>query len=77
MKGSTLNLFHSYLINRRQYTEIEDITSEILPIHISVPLGSIFRPILFIIYVNDFLQCSNTFDFIAHADDTTLSSSLQ
>ena len=73
LKGSTLNLFHSYLINRKQYTEIEDITSDILPIQIGVPQGSILGPILFIIYVNDFSQCSNKFDFIMYADDTTLS----
>ena len=54
LKGSTLNLFPSYLINRKQYTEIEDITSDILPIQIGVPQGSILGPILFIIYVNDF-----------------------
>ena len=53
-----------YLINRKQYTEIEDITSEMLPIQIGVPQGSIIGPILFIIYVNDFSQYSDTFYFI-------------
>ena len=76
LKGSTLNLFHSYLINRKQYTEIEDIASDILPIQIGVPQGSILGPILCIIYVNDFSQCSNKFDFIMYADDTTLSSTV-
>ena len=76
LKGSTLNLFHSYLINRKQYIEIEDIASDILPIQIGVPQGSILGPILFIIYVNDFSQCSNKFDFIMYADDTTLSSTV-
>ena len=76
LKGSTLNLFHSYLINRKQYTEIEDIASDILPLQIGVPQGSILGPILFIIYVNDFSQCSNKFDFIMYADDTTLSSTV-
>ena len=76
LKGSTLNLFHSYLINRKQYTEIVDITSEMLPIQIGVPQGSIIGPILFIIYVNDFSQRSNKFDFIMYAGDTTLSSTV-
>ena len=76
LKGSTLNLFHSYLINGKQYTEIEDITSDILPIQIGVPQGSILGPILFIIYLNDFSQCSNKFDFIMYADATTLSSTV-
>ena len=76
LKGSTLNLFQSYLSNRKQYTEIEDTTSTILPIQVGVPQGSILGPILFIIYVNDLPQCSNTFDFIMYADDTTLSSTI-
>ena len=76
LKGSNLNLFQSYLSNRKQYTEIEDTTSTILPIQVGVPQGSILGPILFIIYVNDLPQCSNKFDFIMYADDTTLSSTI-
>ena len=33
LKGSTLNIFQIYLRNRKQYTEIEDTTSTIVPIH--------------------------------------------
>ena len=76
LKGPTLNLFQSYLSNRKQYTEIEDTTSTILHIQVGVPQGSILGPILFIIYVNDLPQCSNKFDFIMYADDTTLSSTI-
>ena len=76
LKGPTLNLFQSYLSNRKQYTEIEDTTSTILPIQVGVPQGSILGPILFIIYVNDSPQCTNKFDFIMYADDTTLSSTI-
>ena len=76
LKGPTLNVFQSYLSNRNQYTEIEDTTSTILPIQVGVPQGSILGPILFIIYVNDLPQCSNKFDFIMYADDTTLSSTI-
>ena len=76
LKGPTLNLFQSYLSNRKQYTEIEDTTSTILPIQVGVPQGSILGPILFITYVNDLPQCSNKFDFIMYADDTTLSSTI-
>ena len=76
LKGSTLNLFQSYLSNRKQYTEIEDNTSTSLPIFVGVPQGSILGPIVFMIYVNDLPQCSNKFDFIMYADDTTLSSTI-
>ena len=41
-----------------------------------MPQGSILEPILFIIYVNDLPQCTNKFDFIMYADDTTLSSTI-
>ena len=67
---------YSKVSNRKQYTEIEDTTSTILPIQVGVPKGSIMGPILFIIYVNDLPQCSNKFDFIMYADDTTLSSTI-
>ena len=76
LKCLTLNLFQSYLSNRNQYTEIDDTTSTMLPIQVGVPQRSILGPILFIIYVNDFPQCSNKFDFLIYADDTTLSSTI-
>ena len=52
LKGPTLNLFKSYLGNRKQYTEIEDTTSTILPIQVGVQQGSILGPILFIIWAS-------------------------
>ena len=76
LNSSALHLFKSNLQNRKQYTEIEQINSDILPITISVPQGSVLGPLLFIIYINDFSQASQLFNFVMYADDTTLSTSL-
>ena len=76
LEDSTLRLFESYLKNRKQYTEIEESKSDILPLTIGVPQGSILGPLLFIIYINDFPESTQKFDFIIYADDTTLSSTI-
>ena len=69
-------LNESYLSNRTQYVEIADVKSETLSIATGVPQGSILGPILYIIYINDFSQASQIFNFISYADDTTLLSTM-
>ena len=71
-----IQLFRSYLTNRYQYVQIENAKSQLLEINTGVPQGSILGPLLFIIYINDISQSSDKFDFIAYADDTTLSTTL-
>ena len=73
---TALLILKSYLNNRKQYVEFEDTKSEILPITVGVPQGSILGPLLFIIYINDFSEASSIFKFIMYADDTTLLSNL-
>ena len=51
-----IDLFMSYLSNRKQIVKCHNDISQMCDIHIGVPQGSVFGPILFILYVNDINQ---------------------
>ena len=64
--------FSSYLSNRNQFVTINGFHSEIQRFQYGVPQGSVLRPIIFLIYVNDLhntIRFSQSFHF---ADDTCL-----
>ena len=67
-----LKWFKSYLENRKQYTQINGVTSSLASIDTGVPQGSILGPLLFIIYINDIYTASPHFEAILYADDTSL-----
>ena len=64
-----------YLSNRKQFVKLGNQSSELLPIKQGVPQGSIFGPVLFLLFVNDMPLniFKSTMDI--YADDTTISSS--
>ena len=64
--------FKSYLSERSQHVEFQNIQSDTKPITHDVPQGSILGLILFIIDINDFSKASEKLFSILYADDTSV-----
>ena len=72
IRGSVLDWFKSFLTNRTHYVDINGSKSEPYTPTMGVPQGSILGPVLFLIYINDLRNSSNTLSFSIFADDTSL-----
>ena len=72
VRGIVLDMFKSYLTNRKQRVRIGDCYSDLTSLKVGVPQGSILGPLLFIIYVNDLFQVTEFGRPILFADDTNL-----
>lgn len=75
--ATSLNLFKSYLSNRKQYVSLDNIVSDFGKITTGVPQGSILGPLLFIIYINDISNSTSLLNVISYADDTTLTGTIK
>ena len=68
--------FKSYLTKRSQFVRIENAISDPLPLNFRVLQGSILGPVLFTVYVNDFLSVPKHCKSSVYVDDTKVFLSL-
>ena len=71
LDDKVLDMFTSYLENRKQVVVVDGQISDEKYVKCGVPQGSKLGPLLFIIYINDIIKDIES-DILVFADDTTL-----
>ena len=74
IQGPTHDLLSSYLYQRRQFTTVDGIRSDLDLVSWGVPQGSVLGPILFLLFINDLPNCCDMSPWL-FADDTALGTS--
>ena len=77
VSSQSLNLFQSYLSDRKQQTFIDGVLADFCNITCGIPQGSILGPLLFTLYINDLISCNLFSKPRMYADDTTLTTSAE
>ena len=72
IRGVSNNWFKSYLSNRSQYVSINGYQSVLVALNCGVPQGSVLKPLLFLLYINDLNQAIKFCKVHHFADDTNL-----
>ena len=71
IRGHTNLFFRNYLSDRKQYVHCNGTNSKTQAIHYGVPQGSVLGPLLFLVYINDIMNCVDKESLKLFADDTS------
>ena len=72
LRGISQKWIQSYLSQRKQFVEYDEVKSSCKDIVCGIPQGSILGPKLFILYINDICNVSTLLKYVLFADDTNL-----
>jgi hypothetical protein len=74
IRGPAHELLSSYLSNRKQCTNFLGECSELENVLYGVPQGSVLGPLLFLLYINDIVNCikDENCKLVLYADDTNM-----
>ena len=70
--GNLLTWIKAFLTDRTQYVMVENCKSRTCPVFSGVPQGTVLGPLLFMMYVNDLVDCVQTADISLYADDAKI-----
>uniref|UniRef100_A0A8C6TYG5 Reverse transcriptase domain-containing protein n=1 Tax=Neogobius melanostomus TaxID=47308 RepID=A0A8C6TYG5_9GOBI len=72
IRGHVFKWLESYLQNRQQYVQFDQLNSKHETVVCGIPQGSIIGPKLFILFINDIYEATKRMGFLLFADDTTV-----
>ena len=71
-RGNFLNLLMNFIKDRQYFVHVNGLNSDMKTLNIGVPQGSTLGPLLFLIYINDMVNCSDRLFLTQFADDSTI-----